>query len=83
MEKIAFGFNQYYTVVWWNGGSEIGEWKEASTFKNKTDAYIQQTEITISGHAAYVYDRWQLQNDGMPQDPPPKWDFKTLKWKET
>jgi len=82
MEKKTWGFNQLYTVVFYDGGEEKGEWIESKSFSSQSDAFKHQREINDGGRAAYVYDRYQLENEGMPTAPPPRWDFAKLKWKE-
>jgi hypothetical protein len=76
----VWGFNQAYTVIYWDGGSEVGTWKEAGTFKTEKDAWKQANEIVHEGRPAYPYDRYQLMSETWPTEPPKLWDFSNLKW---
>ncbi len=74
-------FNQAYTVVYWEGNSEAGTWKEDNTYPKQAQGFERQRELNKQGYAAYVYDRHQLLTEGMPTRVPPKWDFVNLCWK--
>jgi hypothetical protein len=67
--------------VFYEGSIEKGEWLESKSFCSNSGAFKHQREITDSGNAAYVYDRYQFENEGMPTNPPLKWDFEKKKWK--
>ena len=72
-----------YTVIYWYGGSKVGEWRRTTLrTKNISTARAQEFQLYTSGYPAYIKTLHELETLGMPEGPPPKWDFKNLKWKQ-
>lgn len=66
-----------YSVVYYNGGTELGKWHQTSpTFVTRQQAEYQVSELARSGYFATIWRTEDLANIGLPEGAPPN----LLKW---
>ena len=59
-----------YTVYYWMGGAEVGEWRKCLPVTTREEALAQTADINRGGRVAHYADTAQLENVGLPDGPP-------------
>jgi hypothetical protein len=70
-----------FVIVFWTGGSESGNWHRTLPFALRDEAQQAANATVRMGYAAYVKSIREIEIIGMPDGPPPFWDFHNLCWK--
>jgi hypothetical protein len=71
-----------YLIIFWSGGAERGEWCLPTHRYPTRELATAAVEAAVrAGYPAYLKTERALEILGMPEGPPPDWDFVELKWR--
>lgn len=68
-----------YSILYWQGGAERGEWRCADSELSQKAAVAKVAEIERAGRPAFWMAPGRLEANGMPTGAPFWWDFATLR----